>query len=262
MVYFNMEDPLVGGYSADKVALRRALSLAMNVQREISHVRRGQAIAAQSIIAPGTYGYDPHYRSENSQHDPARAQALLDMYGYTDRNGDGWRDQPDGQPLVIEYATTPDGSSRQFDEVWQKNLRAIGVRTQFKVAKWPEQLKKARAAQLMVWQVGQSSEAPDVQDAFEMMYGPSAGNQNLARFKLPAFDALYERMQALPDGPERLAAMAEANKLLTAYMPQRYTVHRIVTDLAYPWVIGYRRPPFGNRWWQYVDIDNSQQPSP
>jgi ABC-type transport system substrate-binding protein len=261
MVYFNMEDPVVGGYSADKVALRRAVSLGMDMQREISLIRRGQAIPAQSIVAPSTYGYDPAYRSENSSHDPARAKALLDMYGYIDRDGDGWRDQPDGKPLVLEYATTPDGLSRQFDEVWQKNMNAIGVRTVFKIAKWPEQLKKARVAQLMVWQVGQSSEAPDVQDAFEMMYGPSAGNQNLARFKLPAFDALYERMQALPDGPERLAAMTEANKLLTAYMPQRYTVHRILTDLAYPWVSGYRRPTFGNQWWHYIDIDNSKRPS-
>jgi ABC-type transport system substrate-binding protein len=261
MVYFNMEDPVVGGYSADKVALRRAVSLGMDIQREIGLIRRGQAIPAQSIVAPSTYGYDPAYRSENSSHDPARAKALLDMYGYIDRDGDGWREQPDGKPLVLEYATTPDGLSRQFDEVWQKNMDAIGVRTVFKIAKWPEQLKKARVAQLMVWQVGQSSEAPDVQDAFEMMYGPSAGNQNLARFKLPAFDALYERMQALPDGPERLAAMTEANKLLTAYMPQRYTVHRILTDLAYPWVSGYRRPTFGNQWWHYVDIDNSKRPS-
>ncbi|HET7793459.1 MAG TPA: ABC transporter substrate-binding protein [Rhizobacter sp.] len=262
MVYFNMDDPLVGGYTPEKVALRRAVSLAMDMQREISLIRKGQAIPAQSIVAPHTYGYDPDYRSENSAFDPARAKALLDMYGYIDRDGDGWREQPDGKPMVIEYATTPDSQGRQFDEAWLKNLSNVGLRTVFKVAKWPEQLKKARSAQLMVWQVGQSSEAPDVQDAFEMMYGPSSGNQNLARFKLPAFDALYERMQALPDGPERLEATTQANKLLTAYMPQRYTVHRVLTDLAYPWVIGYRRPAFGNQWWHFVDIDNSKRPSP
>jgi ABC-type transport system substrate-binding protein len=259
--YFNMEDPLVGGYTADKVALRRAISLATDIEREIAQVRRGQAIPAQSIVAPHSYAYDPAYRSENSSYDMARAKALLDMYGYTDRDGDGWRDQPDGRPLTIEYATTPDGLSRQFDEVWQKNLDAVGLRTEFKVAKWPEQLKKARAGQLMVWMVGQTSETPDVQDAFEAVYGPSSGNQNFARFKLPAFDALYERMQVLPDGPERLEAVVKANKLLTAYMPQRYTVHRVITDMAYPWLIGYRRPNFGNQWWHYVDIDNSKRPA-
>ena len=262
MYFFNMEHPLVGGYTPEKVALRRAVSLATDIDREIRNIRRGQAIPAQSIVAPSTYGYDPDYKSENSTYDPARAKALLDMYGYVDRDGDGWRETPDGTPMALEYATTPDSQSREFDEVWQKNMKAVGLRTTFNIAKWPEQLKRARTAQLMVWQVGQSSEAPDVQDAFEMMYGPSSGNQNLARFKLPAFDALYERMQALPDGPERLAAVREANKLLTAYMPQRYTVHRIGTDLTYPWVAGFRRPAFGNQWWHFVDIEPDKIPKP
>ena len=257
LYFFTMDSPVVGGYTPDKVALRRAISLATDIDREISVIRRGQAIPAQSILAPNTYGYDDNYRSENSNYDPARAKALLDMYGYVDRDGDGWRDMPDGKPLVIDYATTPDSLSRQFDELWKKNLDAVGLRVRFDIAKWPEQLKKARTGQLMVWQVGQSSEAPDVQDAFEMAYGPSSSNQNLARFKLPAFDVLYERMQSLPDGPERIEAVAQANKLLTAYMPQRYTVHRIATDLAYPWLQGFRRPAFGNQWWQYVDIDTS-----
>jgi ABC-type transport system substrate-binding protein len=257
LYFFTMDNPVVGGYTPEKVALRRAISLATDIDREISVIRRGQAIPAQSILAPNTYGYDDNYRSENSNYDPARAKALLDMYGYIDRDGDGWRDMPDGKPLVIDYATTPDSLSRQFDELWKKNLDAVGLRVRFDIAKWPEQLKKARTGQLMVWQVGQSSEAPDVQDAFEMAYGPSSSNQNLARFKLPAFDALYERMQSLPDGPERIEAVAQANKLLTAYMPQRYTVHRIATDLAYPWLLGFRRPAFGNQWWQYVDIDTS-----
>ena len=36
-------------------------------------------------------------------------------------------------------------------------------------------------------------------------------------------------MQSLPDGPERLALMHEARDLITAYAPQKYNVHRIVT---------------------------------
>ena len=44
--YFNMADPVVGGYTPEKVALRRAISLAYDVEREIRQVRRGLAIAA------------------------------------------------------------------------------------------------------------------------------------------------------------------------------------------------------------------------
>ena len=61
---------------------------------------------------PHTSGYDPAFKSEMSDYDPARAKALLDLYGYVDRDGDGWREQPDGTPLVLEYATQPDQLSR------------------------------------------------------------------------------------------------------------------------------------------------------
>ena len=54
--YFNMEDPVVGGYSAEKVALRRAISLSYDIEREINIIRRGNAIAAQAPMAPHTFG--------------------------------------------------------------------------------------------------------------------------------------------------------------------------------------------------------------
>jgi ABC-type transport system substrate-binding protein len=260
--YFNMEDPVVGGYSADKVALRRAISLAYDVQHDITRIRRGQAIPAQAVVAPHTFGYDERLKSENSDHDIARAKALLDLYGYVDRDGDGWRDLPSGRPLVIELASSPDSLFRQFDTMWKKNLDSIQIKVAFKTAQWPEQLKRSRAGQLMVWYLSQTAEMPDVQEGFEMLYGPASGGQNLSRFKLPAFDAIYQRVQSLPDGPERLATIAEANKLLIAYMPQKTTVHRVITDLAYPWVVGYRRPVFGNRFWHYIDIDETKRATP
>jgi ABC-type transport system substrate-binding protein len=260
LYYFNMDDPVVGGMSPDKVALRRAISLASDVQSEIRGVRRGQAIAAQGTVSPGGYGYDPAYRSENSLYSVARAKALLDMYGYVDRNGDGWRDLPDGRPLVIEYASTPDALSRQFDELWKKNMDAIGVRLKVKTAQWPEELKAAKAGQLMVWELGYTSSSPDFQDGLVTLYGPAAGGENLSRFKDARFDELYGRLLSMPDGPERLALLREAQNIVTAYAPQKYLVHRIVTYLVQPWLLGYRAPFYGNLFWQYVDIDDSKRP--
>ena len=259
LYYFNMEDPVVGGLAPEKVALRRAISLATDVHAEIATVRNGEAIPAQSIVVPGSWGYDPAYRSENGVYDVARAKALLDLYGYVDRDGDGWRERPDGSPLALEYATTPDARSRQFDELWKKNLDAIGIRLKTRAAQWPEQLKAARAGQLMVWQLGYSAATPDVQDALQLCYGPAAGGQNLSRFKFPRFDEIYREMQSLPDGPERLALLREAQQIMTAYMPQKYNVHRIETYLSQPWVQGFRMPLYSNQFWQHVDIDDSRR---
>ena len=49
--------------------------------------------------------------------------------------------------------------------------------------------------------------------------------------------------------------MQQASKLLVAYMPMKVHVHRIATDLTYPWVIGYQRHPFMREFWRYLDID-------
>ena len=66
--YFNMDDPVVGGLAPPQVALRRAISLATDVQREIRLVRRGMAIPAQSPVMPHLRGYDPAFKSEMSQY--------------------------------------------------------------------------------------------------------------------------------------------------------------------------------------------------
>lgn len=258
--YFNMEDPVVGGYTPERVALRRAIALGMDVERDINILRRGQAVPAQSIVVPHTSGYDPKFKSENGDYDPARAMALLDLYGYIDKNGDGWRDRPDGRPLVLEVATQPDQLSRQFDELWKKNMERIGVQTRFFTGKWPEQLKAARAGKLMLWSLGSSAAGPDGQDSLARLYGPQSGSQNLARFRNKEFDAIYERMSVLPDGPEREALFRKAKMLAVAYMPYKITVHRVTNELTQPWLQGYRRPVFWLDWWQMVDIDPSLRP--
>ncbi len=259
VTYFGMEDPLVGGNAPDKVALRRAIALAVDVPREIALVRRGQAVPAQSVVAPGVWGFDAAFKSEMSEHNLARAQALLDLYGYVDRDGDGWREQPDGKPLLLQYATSPDQTSRQLAELWQKNMDALGLRIEFKVAKWPEQLKASRAGKLMMWGVGWSAGQPDADTFLALGYGPNKGQANHARFDLAAFNELYERQRVLPDGPERAALIEQAKKLLIAYMPYKVHVHRITTDLWQPWVLGFDRNIFVRDFWKYIDIDAALQ---
>jgi ABC-type transport system substrate-binding protein len=255
LTFFNFDNPLLGGYTPDKVALRRALCLAVDVDSEIRLARRGQAIPAQSPVVPHTWGYDPAFKSENGEYSPARAKALLDMYGYVDRDGDGWRDMPDGSALQLQMATQPDQDSRQLDEQWKRDMTAIGVRIAFVPAKWPENLKNARNGKLMMWRVGLSAADPDGLGSLRRYHSTQIGGWNMARFKLPAFDAVYDRIDTMPDNPERKALFAEANKLAAAYAPYKNHVHRIYTDMAQPWLIGYRSPLFWLDFWQYMDVD-------
>ena len=262
LTMFNMEDPVVGGYAPEKVALRRAINLAMDIQREITVPRRGQGIPAQSLTVPHTTGYDAKFKSEMSEYSPAKARALLDLYGYIDRDGDGWRELPDGSPLVLVRATQPDATQRQLDEVMQKNMTAVGLKMEFRPAKWPENLKAAQAGKLMMWGVGSLASQLDGQGALQRVYGPSSGGANLARFKNAEFDAIYDRLSLLPDGPERDALFLRAKRIAVAWAPYKNHLHRWVTDISQPWFSGYRRPLFWNRWWHLIDVDEQRQPPP
>ena len=253
--YFNMDDPVVGGLAPHQVALRRAIGLGVDVDREIRLVHRGMAIPAQSPVMPHLSGFDPAFKSEMSEYNPPRAMALLDLHGYVDKDGDGWRERPDGTPLLLSISTQPDGRSRQQNELWKKNMDALGLRIEFKAAKWPENLKAGRAGKLQIWALASGASGGDGQGMITRYFGPQSGNQNIARFKLPAMDAIHDKMTVLPDGPERLALFIQAKKLAVAYMPYKLHTHRLVADMMHAEVQGWRRPLYWNGWWQFVDVE-------
>jgi ABC-type transport system substrate-binding protein len=257
MTIFNMDDPIVGGYAAERVALRRAISLGFDSSREARLVRHGQMIPAQSPVPPNASGYDPRFRSEMGDFDPVRARALLDMYGYLDRDHDGWREQPDGSPLTLVIAIQSDPVSHALAELWRHDMGTLGLRTDFRIAQLPENIKAARAGALMMWETRAILSA-DGQMALGGLYGPASGGANLARFRLDAFDRIYRRMLVLPDGPERDALFLEAKRIAVAYMPCKVHGHQVFTDMAWPWLVGFRRIQ-GLDWWRYVDIDESRR---
>ncbi len=260
-IYFNMEDPLVGGYSPEKIALRRAISLAYKTSDEIQIVRKNQAILAHTPYSPGVAGYDPNFRTSANEYNPAKAKALLDMYGYIDRDGDGYRETPDGKSLVLQHNSTPTDRDKQLDEVWKRSMDDIGLQLSVRKAKWPDLLKESNAGKLMMWQLGGSASAPDADTWLISLYGPNSGFKgNRARFKLAAYDEVYEKASVLPDSPERTKLYQDMAKLMVAYAPWKINVHRILTDMWYPYVIGFRRPLVQSQnWWAYIDIDLDAQ---
>jgi ABC-type transport system substrate-binding protein len=255
--YFNMKDPVVGGYTPEKVALRRAMALSYKTRDEIAIIRKNQAIPAQTPYSPGVAGYDPNFRTNANEYNVAKAKALLDMFGYVDRNGDGWREMPDGSPLVIKYNSTPAAVDIQFDELWKRSLDDIGVKLEIRKAKWPDLMKESQAGKLMMWQLGGSASMPDADTWLTSLYGPNCGFKgNQACFQLPEYDRLYEKAHVMPDSPERTRLYEDMSKLIVAYAPWKINVHRINTDMWYPWVIGYRRPLIiTDNFWKFIDID-------
>jgi ABC-type transport system substrate-binding protein len=253
-VYFNMEDPVVGGYSREKIALRRAIAMGYDNAEAIRVLLKGRAIPANGPIPPDIAGYDPNLRTEAQIYDPAFSRALLDRFGYKDRDGDGYRETPDGKPLTIERWSTPNSASREGDELWKKNMDAIGIRIVVKKDRVPELRKMARLGKIPMRGDGWNADYPDAENFMQLLYGPS-GPENNARFNLPQFNVLYEKARTLPDSPERTKLFDEMTQLVIAYAPWRMTYHILEDSLRHPWIGAYVPHPIRSQWWQYIDVD-------
>ena len=254
----NMEDPVIGGYSKEKIALRRAIGMGYNVTEEISVLRQGQGIAATQPIPPNMPGHDPNVKRPYP-YDPAAAKVLLDRFGYKDCNGDGFRELPDCSPLVLKYYTDPSEISRQFNELWKKSMDGIGIKIEFIQQKWPDTLKMAKAGKVMMWSLGGIAAVRDGEQFLSGLYSKYIDYSNFSRFRMKSYDDLFERSQALPDGPERNKVYRMLSDHYVTYAPILFNTYRIQNALIYPWVQGWKLNSLNQYPFFYLDIDVPRQ---
>jgi len=185
----------------------------------------------------------------------AAARALLDRFGYKDRDGDGYRETPDGKPLLITKANTPAAIDRVDNELWKKCMDAIGIRMVFFTQKWPELNKMSEAGQLQMWGLSWLSNSPDGDAFASPLYSKNIGTSNDARFRLPAYDRAYEASLNLPDGPARTALYRSMSEAVLNYAPWMIDLNAYASVLAQPWLKGYKQNPFLRNQWKYYDVD-------
>ena len=258
---FNMTDPITGGYTKDKIALRRAMSMGFSLDEMIQVVFQGDGIPGKGITPPGVVGHDAK-RPRSHEYDPALAKALLDRFGYKDRDGDGYREMPDGSPMTITYVVGSSGTSRQLGEIWKKSMDAIGVRLSIETMRTPDLRKAARQGQGKMAREGWNADYPDAENFFQMLITATAqpGGENYARFQFKDMDQRYEKIYAMPAGPERLRLIAEMEDIVKYYAPWIAPWHDVQYYVEQPWFIGYKQHPIGHDAWEYLDIDTAKLP--
>ncbi len=254
--YWNMEDPVFGGFTKEKIALRRAMAMAHNVQEEIDIVDNGEAVPLEYPIPPGVVGYDPNYKS-SIQYNPAAANALLDKFGYK-KGADGYRTLPDGSPLQINHTAQAESRGRLQAEVWKKTYDSIGIHMTADFRPFAEILKAEKNCQLTQRISPWIADYPDGDNFMQLFYGKNIHQNNNGCVAIPEYDRLYEQSQKLPDGPERDLLYHKMTRIMEVYSAQRIGFARYRNMLAQARVLGYKKHPILPIEWMYLDIDKSK----
>jgi len=250
---FNFKDPIVGGYSKEKIALRRAIAMVYNTRQEIDLIRNGQAAKAEMMIPPGVAGFDPAYRNSIA-YDTMLANKLLDYFGYK-RGVDGYRTLPDGKPLLLKIYRESAVIYQETAELWKRGLDQIGIRAEHPTGNFADNLKAATECKLMMWGSAWIADFPDGENFLQLLYGPNAGRGNHACYRSPAFDALYLKAIDLPPGPERNQLYLQMNRQMEADTAWVVHTSKIKNWMTRPWIIGFKKHPILSADWQFLDVE-------
>lgn len=128
---------------------REALSVAIDRDEINRVVYFGRGTPRQVTVLPDSRYFEPQFADAYIDFDPALAGTLLDEMGLVDRDGDGFREYPDGAPLTVtlEYLDfeTPKGMTM---ELVRSYWRDIGIDLRVKVLGVGVQWARAESGQM------------------------------------------------------------------------------------------------------------------
>jgi len=255
-LYFNMKDPVVGGMSNERIALRRAIAHAWDADSLIKIVLADQAIPANQMIPPGVGGHDQELPVK-SMYDPATAKALLDRFGYGKRDADGFRLAPDGSRLTLILSLRTGGTMREVQTLWKKNMEAIGLRTDFNVAPFQDIIKDLEKGKFQMYQGGFGG-SPSGYNVHSQLHSKQPQRVNIGQFANADYDRAAEAYLRSATDEEQIAAARTMYGIARTYMPELPVYFRLESSYLQPWLTGFRPGVFSS-YWKYVGIDAAKR---
>ncbi len=242
LLQFNMRDPTIGGFAPAQVALRRAISMAIDDTAWLKTFDQGVGTLRQHVIGPESVGYDPAYRNPNA-YNPVTANALLDRMGYK-RGTDGWRRKPDGTPLDLRMINGVTSESRRLAEFMKRSLDVIAIKIEFDSMPGGDRLKRMSTCQFQMTTQAFGGGAPDGVASFGNFHSPAIGTINFSCYKDDDFDRTFERLRIMPVGPERAPVFSKLTSLLDAQAPARILPSADEVTLIAARVQGFAANPY------------------
>jgi peptide/nickel transport system substrate-binding protein len=111
----------------DNADLRRAFAYATNKEEFNTLAWDDLALPIYQPLPPTIWGHNPELDATSYQYEPETAMAMLDELGYVDVDGDGMREDPEGNPWAVRLSTVSADDYRRQAEVIDAQWRELGI---------------------------------------------------------------------------------------------------------------------------------------
>ncbi len=265
-IAFNWLDPVVGGSSERARKLRHAISIAFDVEEQITIFANGRGIPAQGPIAPEIFGYREGREGVNPvvydwvDGKPERksievARRLLAEAGYPDG-----RDARTGQPLVIYFDTVVRGAGDKASFDWiRRQFEKLSIQLVIRDTDWNRFQDKIRKGDTQTFRLGWNADYPDPENFLFLLHGPQSRaksqGENAANYVNPEFDALFEKMKNMPNSPERQKIIDRMVDIARVDAPWIWGVHPKKYSLRHSWIANDKPNTMARNNMKYLRID-------
>jgi oligopeptide transport system substrate-binding protein len=270
-VAFNWDDGVVGGQKGGESAerarkLRQAISIAFDVEEQISIFANGRGIAAQGPIAPGIFGYVEGREGINPvvydwvEGKPKRksietARRLLAEAGYPDG-----RDAKTGQPLVLYLDTVARGPGDKAVFDWyRQQFERLSIQLEVRTTDWNRFQEKIRKGTTQLFRLGWNADYPDPENFLFLLYGPQSRartqGENAANYANPEYDALFEKMKSMVNGPERQRIIDRMVEIARRDAPWIWGIHPKDYSLRHAWLANDKPNNMARNSIKYLRLD-------
>lgn len=114
----------------DNVELRQAFAYATDREEVNLLAYEGLAEPLYQPLPPTIWGHNPDLDEGSYHYDPDMAISILDSLGYVDVDGDGLREDPDGNPWAVPLAVGNSDEYMRLAEILDAQWRAVGIPVQ------------------------------------------------------------------------------------------------------------------------------------
>lgn len=201
----NCRDPIL-----QDQRVREALAYAIDRRPILRYLRRGFARAADNVLPPESWAYNPDV--PRHEYNPERARQLLDEAGYPEK---------DGVRFHLTMKTSTEEDTRLLAAVLQQQLRGAGIAVDIRTFEFAtffsDVTKGVFQLYSLRWIAG--NEDPDIFEyAFDSDKFPPHG-ANRTFYSNPRVDALVERGRTELDADIRKQIYAEIQTILAQELP-------------------------------------------